>query len=49
MHRNTEKAVVEVTNDLIIASDEGLVSVLILEDRSAGFDTTEHHILLQKR
>lgn len=30
------------------ASDGGLISVLVLFDLSAVFDTTEHHILLQR-
>ena len=37
-----------VTNNLLTASDKGLVSVLVLLDLSAAFDTINHHIPFQR-
>ena len=38
----------KVANDLFMASDNGLVSILVLLAPSAAFDTIDHKILLQR-
>lgn len=45
--QSTETAVVNVTNDLLMASDHGLIFVLVLGDFSASFDTVCYLNLLR--
>ena len=45
---STETALLSVTNELRLSADAGFVTILILLDMSAAFDTLDHKILIDR-
>lgn len=46
---STETALVKITHDLLCAGDAVLLSILILLDLSATFDTTSNQLLMDRQ
>ena len=42
---NTETALLKIFNDLLMSADDKKVSILVLLDLSASFDTLDHSML----
>ena len=47
-HPSTVTGLVKVLNDIHLNTDSGKISILVLLDLSAAFDTVDHNILLER-
>ena len=45
---STETALLKVTSDVLLAADQGMVTLLEMLDLIAAFDCVDHHILLRR-